>query len=1192
MFLCLLLTGPIRAGEISWHHPLYLGRGGVWSARIPVAIENRSGDALEGHHVTLRIGVGEGAAGLAGQRSEALRVVDPEGREMLFALHDPDQKPVEKGPIPEGAYLTLPVDCPAGDRVVYHVYFANPDAWGVPDFLTGVSPGGLNGGFEKGTGGFPAGWTVKDTSEKHRVEWDAAAAHGGKKCVRVTVDKDAESNWVGAVCGRQTLIPGARYEVRAWVKGEGVKGTSGWFLHAGNRGEPMLIHRLENAGSGTFDWKQVTMTFTASEGATGMIVGTVLRGTGTAWFDDLTIECDSEPEVTVSVGAAERIELEQSGGVGDFAEGESAPAWWLPVHLVNLTGNRIDNALAAVSLGTSAPLHHRIEPAGLRGGKGEAGLPFFRIGESVFFPCELTPRSRQDFGLYFREKEGAKSAEAVGRQLAGIPSDYAVDFAGTASDLEAYRKLLASPANLVRNPDFVQSGDGSLPDAWTGAPAKPSLEAGEYSLAEGGLFGERCARLRVLPEAKESWRGWKQRAPVKPGRTYLMAVWARCENLKGSAALHAHLLQAAGGHVTEDAFRGAGAAISGDTGWTLWQGLVRTPADAGFLELHLTTNTSGVLWHDGALVAEVLEADAGALEARRTVKGIVMTQVNAIEKVFREEIRETASERLEASLARNESEAVQVAVSSGDRREGLRIEVAEPVSKAGGKLAVDVNVVGYVPVDYPTNYYRSETPPWHRKFPTAGPRCDGWPGWWPDPLLPTAKLDLEPGRPQPVWLTVNAPGDAAPGAYHGEVRLISGEKEVLAKLPLEITVWDFALPAESSLAAIYDVRLSQDWLEGKEDPEEVRSRMLRFMADRRISADRVRVDPKFEVAEGKITADFTEYDREAAAYFDELKFPRAYTPPFFYCFGWGHPPKKILGEDPYPGAYPYEDADRAQLRPEYKKAYQTCLKLYWDHMKEKGWADRTVLYISDEPHFTHEHIVKQMQALCDMIHEVDPAIPIYSSTWRHCPEWDGYLDVWGVGHYGCFDVEKMKERRAAGDRIWFTTDGQMCTDTPYCAVERLLPHYCFQYDAEAYEFWGVSWLTWDPYDFGWHRYIHQSSEPGREYYVRYPNGDGFLLYPGGRYGQDDPVSSVRFEQAREGVEDYEYLRLLRGLLEKAPADHPGRAGGERALQNAAALVEIPNAGGRYSSQILPDPARVLAVRKEVAEAILGLRKDG
>ena len=84
-----------------------------------------------------------------------------------------------------------------------------------------------------------------------------------------------------------------------------------------------------------------------------------------------------------------------------------------------------------------------------------------------------------------------------------------------------------------------------------------------------------------------------------------------------------------------------------------------------------------------------------------------------------------------------------------------------------------------------------------------------------------------------------------------------------------------------------------------------------------------------------------------------------------------------------------------------------------------------MLYISDEPHFSRSNVVQQMKACCAMIHEVDPKIPIYSSTWRHCPEWNDSLDVWGIGHYGCFPVDEMKARVKAGSRFWWTTDGQM-----------------------------------------------------------------------------------------------------------------------------------------------------------------------
>ncbi|MBM3495791.1 MAG: DUF4091 domain-containing protein, partial [Armatimonadetes bacterium] len=324
-------------------------------------------------------------------------------------------------------------------------------------------------------------------------------------------------------------------------------------------------------------------------------------------------------------------------------------------------------------------------------------------------------------------------------------------------------------------------------------------------------------------------------------------------------------------------------------------------------------------------------------------------------------------------------------------------------------------------------------------------------------------------------------------------------------------------------------------------------------------------------------------------------FPHAYTPWHFYLFGWGHLPGDKFGERPYAGEYPYEGVDRSRLRPEYKRAYQACLKLYWDHMKAKGWADRVVLYISDEPHDTQAPIREQMKALCDMIHEVDPAIPIYCSTWHHQPEWDGKLDVWGIGHYGIVPLATMKAIRDRGARIWWTTDGQMCTDTPYAAIERLLPHYCFAYGAEAYEFWGVDWLTYDPHRYGWHAFLPHDFGPGQEkQWVRYPNGDGFLAYPPTPGRPDTFVSSIRLEQAREGVEDYEYLTMLRDAVDRAraartvaPASRRQRdvADGERALKLASGLVTSPCEIGRYSTRILAEPDRVLRVKEAVGRAL-------
>ena len=428
-------------------------------------------------------------------------------------------------------------------------------------------------------------------------------------------------------------------------------------------------------------------------------------------------------------------------------------------------------------------------------------------------------------------------------------------------------------------------------------------------------------------------------------------------------------------------------------------------------------------------------------------------------------------------------------------------------------------------------------------------------------------------------------------AAGAETRRATRASRVLAEVPFTVHVWDFALPDEAHVKAVYDVRLHGPWW--RDDIADDRQAYLRrfwtFMAERRVSPDRIHPAPTIRYSDGKVETDFAAYDEAAAYYFDVLGLPHTYTPRQFYCFGWGHPPRKMCGEAPYPGAYPYEGADRSQLRPEYKRAYQACLRAYWNHMKEKGWADRVVLYISDEPHDRrHEYVIQQMKALCEMIHEVDPAIPIYSSTLHHQPAWDGSLDVWGVGHQGRTPVDTMRAIRRRGDTLWFTTDGMMCTDTPYCAVERLLPHYCFHYGAEAYEFWGIDWLTYNPYARGWHAYIHQSDRPGSSYYVRYPNGDGYLAYPGSPAGADGPVSSVRLEQAREGVEDYEYLYLLRQRIAAAKRAGRDTADAEAVLKEASDLVTIPNPGGRYATKILPDPAVILRLKARVARAIEGL----
>ncbi|HOW19522.1 MAG TPA: DUF4091 domain-containing protein [Phycisphaerae bacterium] len=94
------------------------------------------------------------------------------------------------------------------------------------------------------------------------------------------------------------------------------------------------------------------------------------------------------------------------------------------------------------------------------------------------------------------------------------------------------------------------------------------------------------------------------------------------------------------------------------------------------------------------------------------------------------------------------------------------------------------------------------------------------------------------------------------------------------------------------------------------------------------------------------------------------------------------------------------------------------------------------------------------------------------------------------------------------------------------------------------------------------------------------NGDGSLICP----GPDGPLSTVRFENIRDGLEDYEYLWRLAeraAAVRKLPLT-PQR---EAYLTQARSLLAVPDAVVRDVREYTRDPKAVDAFRAAVAEAI-------
>jgi len=94
-------------------------------------------------------------------------------------------------------------------------------------------------------------------------------------------------------------------------------------------------------------------------------------------------------------------------------------------------------------------------------------------------------------------------------------------------------------------------------------------------------------------------------------------------------------------------------------------------------------------------------------------------------------------------------------------------------------------------------------------------------------------------------------------------------------------------------------------------------------------------------------------------------------------------------------------------------------------------------------------------------------------------------------------------------------------------------------------------------------------------------GDGDLMCA----GPDGPVSTIRLENIRDGLEDYEYLYVLKqkvDAIRKGPQSMQTRA----FIEEAESLLAIPDSLVRSATEFNYDPWELASFRRKLAEAIL------
>ena len=770
VFILCILLGSSLLGEATpsfaqtpWHNSLVRDGGGWWSARIPLTITNSTKLDVLGEPLFLHIGNAKNELPLVGVEAGSLRVCDATGNEMLYRISDPNGETVASGPIPQGSELSIPVECKAEITCKYYVYFDNPRAMPSPEFLKGK--GRLaNSDIEKGSDRTPFGWEQDQGDPTHQVEWSREESHSGQHSLKTTVAEKAEPSWIATRQNGIYVQPGARYEFRAWVKGKSTKGTVGWYLHIGNEKKSQMRNLMLNAGDGTFDWKEIHAEFTVPDDANTLNLGTVLRGTGTAWYDDAKLTLLESPQkidITAAIEPVERLQL-QKIGTHDWAT-ETLPGYdyRLVVDAINTTDQAQKNPLLQVNINSLVARYGRfLNLDAVRILCDGKPVRFYRLADAILIDDNLPARSVKSYQLYFTTDPDAKAMPET---------DYAA--------------LVMSRFNMLKNGSFEKSIQGSkgiqVPASWDGATnAKPPIVMEQTKNAAPGL-GQFAARLEVPQGQTTNWRGWTQwidlhldppkvDEAVMP-RTYFFSGYLMSHHLRkvekvdddmfdpqaeaslGYARLHLHFHDQEKMPCKKDWSTSIGEAVADSSNeWKLLQGNISPPNDAAFIGVHLTMDCTGELLHDGIFFGQVVPITASPHLQRRhdnQQQEVVVWPVNAIRKVFTDDFLPVKAAPAKVSLARNEKEPLQMAVRSTVAAKGVHVVVDPPVGPGGAKLDdIEVGVVGYVPVDYPTGYYNTRTDRWRVKYPNTPPICDGWPGLWPDPILPTNQLDLKPGK--------------------------------------------------------------------------------------------------------------------------------------------------------------------------------------------------------------------------------------------------------------------------------------------------------------------------------------------------------------------------------------------------------------------------------------------------------------
>ncbi len=205
-----------------------------------------------------------------------------------------------------------------------------------------------NGGFEDLSGTMPSRWQVYVAS-REGVEGrvDDVSAASGTCCVMLhkseAYEPDPINNWSQHVFGD---FSGKELLVRGQIKTEEATEAAIW-LQCWRKRPAHVVQwattSYDSPMSGTCDWTAVEMKLKVTERTDFLMVRCVLKGSGTAWFDDIMLSESGEREECPEAGQAVCSQPEDSSLEPD-KETQDVPAQAPPEQQDNLSAHKLVEA--------------------------------------------------------------------------------------------------------------------------------------------------------------------------------------------------------------------------------------------------------------------------------------------------------------------------------------------------------------------------------------------------------------------------------------------------------------------------------------------------------------------------------------------------------------------------------------------------------------------------------------------------------------------------------------------------------------------------------------------------------------------------------------------------------------------------------------------------------------------------------